>query len=118
MANQPSVPSGNRKLRNAAFENDPRCKYLLSGLFEGWNTRAKSPELRKHKSYFSSGLAKQEVENKYSLMDEVCMLSQTKTQTTLKPGQRLPLLSLCCKSGVLEGNFSVRLEDLMKKKEM
>lgn len=105
VANKPSVPCGNRKLRNATFENDPRYKYLLSGLFKGWNTRAKSPELKKHKTYFSSGLAEQEAENKYSLVDEVYMLSGTKTQTTLKPGQWLPLLSQCCKFGVLEGNF-------------
>lgn len=81
------LPCENRKLRNAAFENDLRYEYVLFGLFKGRNTRANPPQLKKHKSYFSSGLAKQEAKNKYSLVDEVCTLSGTQAQTTLKPGK-------------------------------
>jgi len=73
--NKPSEPCGNRKLKNAIFKNDPRYDNLLYGLFKGWNTRAKSPELKDGKSYFSSGLAKQMAKN--SIVDEVCMLSGT-----------------------------------------
>lgn len=85
-ANKPFVPCGNGKLRNPTFESDPRYESLLSDLYKGLNSKAKSLELKKHMSFFFSGLAEQEAENKYFLVDKVCMLSGTKTQNTPKPG--------------------------------
>lgn len=107
-SNKPFVPCGNGKLKNPTFESDPRYESQQSDLYKGWNSKAKSLELKKHTSSFSSELEEQEAENKYFPVDKVCVLSGTKTQNTLKPGQWLPLLSQCHKSGVLEGNFCMR----------